>query len=146
MPCPRIPRCPWDKLKTIVVKNSYDSYSSNDLVYARVSNSVSSCITYLDTRHNDFQYGNLDTFTNLNNNYDGTYPGDCQDFNITELSSFEIQRWPFGNVVLFSDVGENWLSDYILLKSDNRRVKYICSYYDWIPADREWYKFNCRLI
>ena len=137
---------PWDKLKTIEVKNSDDSYSSNDLVYARVSNPVSSCITYLNTWHNDFQYGNLDTFTNLNNNYDGTYPGDCQDFNITELSSFEILRWEYGNADRGGpDGAENWLSDYIKLNSDNPRVKYICTYYDWIPADQEWYKFNCRL-
>ena len=51
----------------------------------------------------------------------------------------------FGNVELFSDVGENWLSDYIILNSDNQRVSYKCTYNDWIPANQEWHKFDCTL-
>ena len=145
--CSNIPRCPNDKLKTIEVKNSDQSYSSNDLFYARVSNLVSSCTVNLDSNYNDFQYGNLDTFTNLNNAYDGTgIPGNCQNFNITRLTRLEILRWEYGNADRGgADGAEDWLGDYIKLKSDNWRVNYRCTNYGWIPANKKWYEFKCQL-
>ena len=143
------PSYPWVKLKTIIVKNSDKSYSSNDLFFVRIRNSVSSCTACLDSNYNDFQYGNIDTFTNLNYQWEGSgIPGNCQDFNITRLTSFEVLRWGYGNVNLPPesrwDGEEMWLGDYILLKSDNSMIEYNCTNDNWIPADIRWHQFNCE--
>ena len=135
---------PLDKLKTFVVKTSDKSEDSNDWCHARVNNSVSSCTTVLDNGglfSNDFQSGATDTFTSLNN---------CQNFNITRLTSLEILR--SGHKEIFEIAflpflleGETWRSDYIILKSDNSNVNYKCINTKWIPADGKWHKFDCKL-
>ena len=139
----QLKRYPHDKLKTIVVKNSAHSDDTNDLFYARVRNSVSSCTVNLDSWGNDFQQGNLDTFTDLNNAFDQVdIPGNCQDFNITGLTSLEVLHVAYHGIMF--DKAEKWLGEYILLKSD--RVKYKCTNnMHWIYADSIWHGFNCQL-
>ena len=145
-----LPRCPYDKLKAIVVKNSDKSYNTNDYFFARVINgNYEYCTVNLDTNWNDFQYGNLDTFTDLNHKLDGTYfgggYGKCQDFNITQVTEFKMLKMWIERA--WDGHGyEGWLSDYVLLKSDNPRVKYKCTNHDWITKeqDEEWVSFDCR--
>jgi len=147
--CSSVPRCPWDKLKTIVVKNSDRSYNSDDWLSVRVTNAVSSCVTGLDTCYDDFKSGSLDTFTNLNTEYvyDSTYwkywsnDGYCQDFNITSLKSLELFRTQDKRAENYCNY---WVADYILLKSDTN-VMYKCTNHHWIPADKKWHKFDCKL-
>ena len=127
-------------LQTIEVKTSENSPSSNDYFYVRICNADSCCTANLDSKRNDFQSGNLDTFTNLNYSDDPEeIPGNCGDFDITTLASFEVMRWGYGQ-------DENWLGDYIMLKSADSKVVYYCTTNDWIPADIEWYQFSCRQI
>ena len=155
MRCSSVPRCPWDKLRTIVVKNSYDSDNSDDYFFARVTNSKSSCTTELDSNSNDFNSGNLDTFTgsDLDNPSDyhqtGWITGNCQNFNITVLKDFAIAKWKYEAPFTASN-NEKWRSDYILLKSD--RVKYKCTNREWMDDYHTnsmalgdgWVGFNCR--
>ena len=131
----------WPLLKKIIAKSSNDSYNSDDWCSVKVTTPVSSCITSLDSGSNDFQSGDINTFTNLNTDgYLGNYwnSGNCQDFNITSLKKLEIMRTR-------KDIHNWWLGDYIKLESDNPCVNYKCTNYDWIAADDIWHKFDCKL-
>merc|ERR1711862_782537 len=97
-----LPKCPYDKLKAIVVKNSDNSESSDDVFVAKIINGYypsrpyQRCSVYLNSGHDDFNWGNIDTFTDLNNYYNDERwydaQGNCQNFNITQLKKFEIEK------------------------------------------------------
>ena len=136
--CSNIPKCRTDYLKKVEVKNSDQSYNTNDDFFLRICNPASCCEVELDSNSNDFQYGNLDTFSGYE---ELNYNGNCWYFNITVVSSISIKRTP-------SSVGneENWLGSYINLISYS--ITYQCPLNGkWIYADWKWYDFyNCNKL
>ena len=128
-----IPKCP-DMLKKIVLKNSAQSWSSDDYMFLQICNPMTCCNTELNSPSNDFGSGNMDTFTASDFQTDG----DCYNFNITRLISLEIKRKSYGGDE------ENWLGEYMILKSDNPDIKYRCTFDVWIPPNEISVPIKCQ--
>ena len=128
-----IPKCP-DMLKKIVLKNSAQSWSSDDYMFLQICNPMTCCNTELNSPSNDFGSGNTDTFTASDFQTDG----DCYNFNITRLISLEIKRKSYGGDE------ENWLGEYMILKSDNPDIKYRCTFDVWIPPNEISVPIKCQ--
>ena len=137
------------QLGTIEVKNSVDSYNTNDHFYVEICNPASCCTASLDSNHNDFQSGNLDTFTDLDHtDSPEEILGNCEYFSISEVTSFKVMRWGMYTNWEYhtgATLEEYWKGDYIKLKSVTSRIVHVCTYDDWIPADQEWHQFSCQI-
>ena len=131
-----IPKCPYNGLERIEVKNSYTNTCKNtdDDFFVKICNPVKCCQVELNTNYNDFNCGNLDYFWDSHlNDYDGYHVrGNCLDFNITVVSQLSIMRRANG-------AGEDWVGAYMDLKSAS--ITRRCSLSRSIPANQKWYIF-----
>ena len=164
MKCSNIPKCPNDKLERIELKNHWNSESSDDLLAVKICNHGDDdcCKTELNSNYNDFTYGNLDTFYDLN--YSGnivfnagtnlaTSKGNCENFNITDPWIY-ITRFPYDGPSLKGFLGMKtrnwnpaehlWLGEYIDLVSPSKRVRCpMISEQDFTYADGRWHYRPC---
>ena len=154
--CSNIPECPNDKLYFIQLQNAARSYSSNDDFFIRICNPASCCYAELDSDANDFNSGNLDTFSGTD------IDGNCNHFNITTVRSLSVKRVPNGSAE------DQWIADYIDLSLNINwaglgsstildvlsqlsqfipKKRYRCvPKRTWIPADGRWYTFQCNKL